>query len=210
MKKSRKYKLRQLIKELCNISFNFIILLALLYNPCFAYCQNNIDHCYLFQNINNEKKFQNIYMLNYFQFNESQYRRQIINKNIDTLKKIVLVMDKIYQINKKQYNYINKIEYFLYKNFFTSKYSTLESLKATKSYLYLSYKIIKESEINSKVKLTGSYDIREQMINTLNKYYNVKDKLTLEKNLKYWEPIILNDEELKNSPDLNDLFSKKF
>lgn len=210
MKKSRKYKLRQLINELCNISFNFIILLALLYNPCFAYSQNNIDYCYLFQNINNEKKFQNIYMLNYFQFNESQYRRQIINKNIDTLKKIVLVMDKIYQINKKQYNYINKIEYFLYKNFFTSKYSTLESLKATKSYLYLSYKIIKESEINSKVKLTGSYDIREQMINTLNKYYNVKDKLALEKNLKYWEPIILNDEELKNSPDLNDLFSKKF
>jgi len=175
--------------------------------PNFIYGQiDKIDCFHLYDIIHKEKKVPNIPLTIFFQHNEGKYRKEIKNKNIDTIKKIVLVMDNIYDNNKKNYNYINKVEYFLYKFFLTSKYSTSESIKSAKSYLFLTYKIVNESKKNSKIKLTGSYDIREQMVKRLNEYYKVKEQKSLDQNLKYWETIILNDKELKVNSDLNNLF----
>jgi len=185
----------------------FILILITFIFPDFIYAQiDKIDCFYLYDTIHKEKIVPNIPLTIYFQHNESKYRKAIKNKNIDTIKKIVLVMDNIYDNNKKDYNYINKVEYFLYKYFFTSKYSTSESIKSARSYLFLTYKIVNESKKNSKVKLTGSYDIREQIVKRLNEYYKIKEQKSLDQNLEYWESIILNDKELMDNSDLNNLF----
>jgi len=187
--------------------FNLILFITVFCFPAIFYAQNNKYDCfYLSENLDNEKLFQNIPLIYYFGDNTANYRKDVLNNNEKTLKKIISVMDKIYETNKKKYNYINKLEYLCFRNALTLRYSIEESIVSLKSYLYLSYKIVKESEKNSKIRLTDSYDMRHRVVMALDQYFKVKEKVTLEEGLKYWEPIILNDPELVKNPDLNNLF----
>ena len=187
--------------------FNLIVFITVFCFPAIFYGQNNKYDCfYLSENLDNEKLFQNMSLNGYFGHNTIEYRRDVLNNNEKTLKKIILVLDKIYETNKKKYKYISKIQYFFFKTSLTLRYSIDEAMVPLKSYLYLSYKIAKESEKGNKIYISDAYDFRERVIKTLDEYFKVKEKVTLEEGLKYWEPIILNDPELVKNPDLNNLF----
>ncbi len=157
---------------------------------------NKYDYDYLLKNIDNNVIFKDIQINSYTYYNTGKYRDKYLQKDILFLNNAVKCMDKIYEVNKKTYDFSDKLRYYYFRNVLTYLYSIEETTSNYKKYLYITYKF-REIEITRPdlefpydVDLSGYYE--EELM----KKYNVKSEQELKRQ-------ITEDKQLQNDPELN-------
>lgn len=168
--------------------------------PCFVYADTQPDKhdCYyLLDNINNDKLFANIQVNSFIYYNTGKYRDKYMQKDLNFLKTIIKCMDKIYTINKKGFNFRDKLRYYYYRNIITISYARDETLINYQKYLYITYRFRDNDKAKLKFEFPYDADMSAYYEDELIKKYGMKSAEELKKD-------ILEDTKLKNDPDLNE------